>query len=437
MSSTTGALQRKQTSYFKRVVLDEQIKVSSGSTNEEGEVRYKDNNLYVNTGGTSDDWVGLIGAGGGSGTSGTSGTDGLLPDIGNDGELLFRDTGSTYGYNTSDKLIFMSTGTTIGKSLLVGASEPSLTLHGTLPVFEVSGATKIGGISYDFDIEGFGPSIRQVVKRVSNTGLAFDLFNLYAERLGTSAGTEPQGLLGKVGIYGNFSSNATEPYSYYMYIGVNKDIGWNDAWFKIDYNKRISISPNKEGSGYKPVNTLDVGGNVVIGNDLSCSVTAPTNGLRVEGNVIFESKLDVQNQIKLSSGNTYEEGELRYKDNSLWVNTGGTSDGWSKVGENTVEQVDFEINIETGKTYILSEYSFNSFTVNNLVARTSTGSTDVTFFIGSTSITGLSGITVTNSQSTFSATANNTLSVGGRLSMRIDDFTSYPIIYGSLKMTKT
>ena len=54
------------------------------------------------TSGTSS--FGSSGTSGDSGSSGSSGVNGLLPGIGNDYELLFRDTGTTYGYNTTPNL---------------------------------------------------------------------------------------------------------------------------------------------------------------------------------------------------------------------------------------------------------------------------------------------------------------------------------------------
>ena len=46
----------------------------------------------------------------------------------------------------------------------------------------------------------------------------------------------------------------------------------------------------------------------------------------------YHGKLSFDEQIKISSGNTHEEGEIRYKDKQLWLNTGGTSSSWSPVG---------------------------------------------------------------------------------------------------------
>ncbi len=48
------------------------------------------------------------------------------------------------------------------------------------------------------------------------------------------------------------------------------------------------------------------------------------------------TRLDVQGQIRLNTGSTNLEGEIRYKDQLLWLNTGGTADDW--VSLNTSNQ---------------------------------------------------------------------------------------------------
>ena len=49
---------------------------------------------------------GTSGSSGTNGTSGSSGVNGILPIIGNNTELLFRDSGTTSGYNTSTGLTY-------------------------------------------------------------------------------------------------------------------------------------------------------------------------------------------------------------------------------------------------------------------------------------------------------------------------------------------
>ena len=71
-----------------------------------------------------------------------------------------------------------------------------------------------------------------------------------------------------------------------------------------------------------------------IGN--GTSDTNRSNALTVYKN----GNLDVQSQIKIHSGSTYDEGEIRYKDNYLWVNTGGTASDWSMLWYNASDVID-------------------------------------------------------------------------------------------------
>ena len=73
---------------------EDQIKLSTGSTYSEGEIRYTDNHLWVNTGGTVNDWAELS-------------SYGELPDIGDNYNIIYRDSGNTYGYNAVDNFTLL------------------------------------------------------------------------------------------------------------------------------------------------------------------------------------------------------------------------------------------------------------------------------------------------------------------------------------------
>ena len=62
---------------------------------------------------------GANGTSGTSGNSGTSGTSGLLPGIGSIYQVVYRDTGASYGYNTNSGLVYNTT-------------TPALTVTGTI-----------------------------------------------------------------------------------------------------------------------------------------------------------------------------------------------------------------------------------------------------------------------------------------------------------------
>lgn len=46
---------------------------------------------------------------------------------------------------------------------------------------------------------------------------------------------------------------------------------------------------------------------------------------------IPQTDLDIGGQIRVSTGSTNLEGEIRYKDKYLWINTGGTAESWSPL----------------------------------------------------------------------------------------------------------
>ena len=57
------------------------------------------------------------------------------------------------------------------------------------------------------------------------------------------------------------------------------------------------------------------------------------NGYKLSPDLKWDgSKLIVDGNIKLLSGNTHDEGEIKYVNKNLWLNTGGTINDWIKVG---------------------------------------------------------------------------------------------------------
>lgn len=83
---------------------------TSGSSGESGSSGSSgvDGNFYGSSG-TSGADGNFYGSSGSSGDDGTSGSSGILPGIGSNYELLYRDTGAAYGYNTDSGLSYVPT----------------------------------------------------------------------------------------------------------------------------------------------------------------------------------------------------------------------------------------------------------------------------------------------------------------------------------------
>jgi hypothetical protein len=76
--------------------------------------------------------------------------------------------------------------------------------------------------------------------------------------------------------------------------------------------------------------------------------------------------LDVDGQIRLTSGQTYYEGELRYKDTYLWVNTGGTANDWKNlIGTNDVDII-LGRGFTSGAATNSGEFQGNSSTITSI-----------------------------------------------------------------------
>ena len=105
---------------------------------------------------------------------------------------------------------------------------------------------------------------------------------------------------------------------------------------------------------------------------------------------------------------------------------------------NVVDQMSFQIDVESGKTYMLARYNFYDYMINELRANVNTGSTSLTFKIDSTTIGGLNSITVNTGLTSYEVTSDNIANTGTTLSMIVDDVPSLsPTLYGTLKITKS
>jgi hypothetical protein len=78
------------------------------------------------------------------------------------------------------------------------------------------------------------------------------------------------------------------------------------------------------------------------------------------------TQLDVRGQIRLITGTTNQEGEIRYKDTYLWINTGGTINDWDKLARGE------DFNASTDPRFYYDD-TYNILYVDNIII--GTGST--------------------------------------------------------------
>ena len=96
--------------------------------------------------------------------------------------------------------------------------------------------------------------------------------------------------------------------------------------------------------------------------------------------------------------------------------------------------VNFNLEFISGTTYDLILYNFVRGTIIEGRLITDDGSADVTMEIDGVGITGMNGDSVTDLGTTLTATANNTLDVGGKLTITMDNVVDAIRITGSIKI---
>ena len=95
-------------------------------------------------------------------------------------------------------------------------------------------------------------------------------------------------------------------------------------------------------------------------------------------------------------------------------------------------QIDFFGEIIQNKTYVLRGYAAYAFTITTLVIKTATGTVTANVTIDGTSVTGLSAVAVTTTESSTNATAANTVSVGQTVDIRFTSTSGVTDLYLSL-----
>jgi hypothetical protein len=94
------------------------------------------------------------------------------------------------------------------------------------------------------------------------------------------------------------------------------------------------------------------------------------------------------------------------------------------------------IEAPTAKTYTLVYKSEIAFTVNELIAATTSGTVTLDVKINGTSITGLSAVAVSSTPSTTTATAANTIAAGDTLTVVATSPSSPVDLVLTLKLTR-
>ncbi len=80
-----------------------------------------------------------------------------------------------------------------------------------------------------------------------------------------------------------------------------------------------------------------------------------------------------------------------------------------------IEQFNWMIEAPTAKTYTIVLQSEVAYTINEVIAQTTSGTCTVAFKIDGTNITGLSAVAVTSTPATTTASAANTIAAGSTL----------------------
>ena len=103
-----------------------------------------------------------------------------------------------------------------------------------------------------------------------------------------------------------------------------------------------------------------------------------------------------------------------------------------------IESIKFEFNnIITGQTYILDLKASYNYLINEVTLQSDTGTGQTDFYISTTGITSLTGITFNNDIQTYTATGSNSVISGNSVNFIITNLLSNPnLIRGVLKITR-
>ncbi len=138
-----------------------------------------------------------------------------------------------------------------------------------------------------------------------------------------------------------------------------------------------------------------------------------------------------EDELNLLDGVTASTTELNYVD-------GVTSAIQTQIDTAKIFGIQFNLKIVSNGDYVLDEYATFGYTINNAVYDLSAGTCSIAVKIGGTAVTGLSALSATSSQGgPTSATALNTVSANGRVTITISSATSAADLSLKLKCTRT
>lgn len=122
----------------------------------------------------------------------------------------------------------------------------------------------------------------------------------------------------------------------------------------------------------------------------------------------------------------------------LSMNSNGSTSWIPNPISNMTETISFQdiSSSISANTYTIDLYASYTYSVSQIRLQSSSGTCLASLLIGTTSISGMSGITVSSSIATATATAGGTVSVGNKLSLVTTSNSSLNNLQGTIKIIR-
>jgi len=117
-------------------------------------------------------------------------------------------------------------------------------------------------------------------------------------------------------------------------------------------------------------------------------------------------------------------GQILIYDTGVWKN------------QDTLEQLDFQIEFETGTTYKITPYAHYAIEVVSMYLESDDTSATITLSGASSAMGGISSVTGGTSGTVYTASTNNEIAIGEDIKMIVEAATDSTIVYGSLKIKR-
>ncbi len=98
-------------------------------------------------------------------------------------------------------------------------------------------------------------------------------------------------------------------------------------------------------------------------------------------------------------------------------------------------QIPFQIEAPTVKDFYLLLDAFDALTINSLRVKTISGTATISLRINGVDVTGISSVSASTTETTFTATANNTVSAGDDVILEVESVSSPQDLIGNVKLT--